>query len=173
MRKIILLIIPILFTNCRNNSDIIPVESTKNTFEKGQINESKSDNNIKITENDEAKNIDTTEINLDAMQKATIDKRDSLIWLKADMKLDHRIFGYKKPDVNSQKLILLSIFTNEVKNNPFNCKYGAFYETSEMGNIKLKFIENIGDYSKIEIITADNSEISFVQNKWIEINDYD
>ena len=107
------------------------------------------------------------------MQKATIDKRDSLIWLKADMKLDHRIFGYKKPDVNSQKLILLSIFTNEVKNNPFNCKYGAFYETSEMGNIKLKFIENIGDYSKIEIITADKSEISFVQNKWIEINDYD
>jgi hypothetical protein len=45
------------------------------------------------------------------IRKAIVLKHDSLIWLIANMRLDHRIFGYDKPDTKSKKMILLSIFT--------------------------------------------------------------
>ncbi len=68
------------------------------------------------------------------------------------MKKDHRIFGYEKNDIYSTKMILLSIFTNEVENNPFYCKYRTFYDTNGMTHLKLKYVATEGDFLNIEII---------------------
>jgi len=116
------------------------------------------------------KRVSEVYIDMNYIQKATIEK-DSTIWLKSNMKLDHRIFGYKRPNINSQKMILLSIFTGDVKDNRFNCKYGAYYETSEMKNMKLKYILTEGDFHKIKIIKDEQvvDEI-FMEKEWFEFN---
>lgn len=94
------------------------------------------------------------------MSKAYIDK-DSIIWLTANMRLDHRIFGYQKNDITSKKMIILSIFTSEVENNPFNCSYGAYYDTNEMDGMQLRYNSHDGHFLKIAII-KDNKELDTV-----------
>nr|WP_233503060.1 lysozyme inhibitor LprI family protein [Putridiphycobacter roseus] len=91
------------------------------------------------------------EIDAAYMQKALIQK-DSSIWLTTNMKKDHRIIGYKSKDLQSTKMILLSIFTNEVENNPFECVYGAYYETNEMKDLKLKYVATEKEFLKIAIL---------------------
>ena len=54
--------------------------------------------------------------------KISVQSRDSILWLNSEMRLDHRIFGYEKPDIKSERLIFLSVFTNDVEGNPFSCK---------------------------------------------------
>jgi len=96
-------------------------------------------------------------------------KKDGSIWLIANMKKEHRIFGYKNKDIYSTKMILLSIFTNEVENNPFNCKYGAFYDTNEITDLKLKYIATENDFLRIEIIKDGKTiDIIYMLKKWFE-----
>ena len=87
------------------------------------------------------------------------------------MRLDHRIFGYEKPNLDSKKMLLISIFTTDVEKNPFNCEYGAYYESDEMQDIKLKFKENLGDFSKIELFKENDSKIIYFENKWLEFEE--
>ncbi len=98
--------------------------------------------------------------------------KDDNIWITANMKKDHRIFGYKNKDINSTKMILLSIFTNEVKNNPFDCKYGAYYETNGMNDFKLKYIATENNFLRIEIIKEGKfiDEV-FMLKKWFEFEE--
>jgi len=91
------------------------------------------------------------EIDPEYMGMALVEN-DSTIRMSADMKKDHRIFGYKEKDINSTKMILLSIFTNEVENNPFNCKYGSYYDTGDMINMKLKYLLTEGEFLKVGIM---------------------
>src|SRR6478752_1035815 len=88
----------------------------------------------------------------DFILKATINKDDSTIWLTANMRMDHRIFGYEKPDANSKRMFLLSIFTDDVKDNPFNLPYGAYYQTNDMDNKTLKYISTQGKFVKVAVI---------------------
>ena len=101
--------------------------------------------------------------------KAFIEK-DNSVWMTADIKKDHRIFGYKNKDIYSEKMILLSVFTNEVENNPFSCKYGAFYDTNGMKGVSLTYISNEGEFLKFEIINEDQgkSDIIYMLKKWFE-----
>jgi hypothetical protein len=46
------------------------------------------------------------------------------------MREDHKMFGYAAADTAARKLILFSIFTSDVKGNPYRCPLGAYYETS-------------------------------------------
>ena len=111
------------------------------------------------------------EIDSEYMGKAYIDK-DGSIWMTANMKKDHRIFGYKNKDINSTKMILLSIFTNEVKNNPFKCKYGAFYDTSGMNDLTLKYVSTENDFLKIELIKEGKTiDKVFMLKKWFEFEE--
>lgn len=87
-------------------------------------------------------------------QKATITSY-GFMQLAANMKKDHRIFGYKEMDTSSEKMILFSIFTNEVKNNPFDCKYGAYYETFDVEDVAFKYMSTQGDFVKIGILKND------------------
>ena len=108
-------------------------------------------------------------ISEDQLNKAEVSMKDSLIRLSANMRLDHRIFGYEKPDTNSKKMILLSIFTSDVKGNPYRCPYGSFYETNEMDGLELQFVLD-GD-KFIEVNVKKEEAILgkvFIDKKWIE-----
>lgn len=95
---------------------------------------------------------------------------DSTIHLGANIRQDHRIFGYAKPDINSEKLFLLSIFTNDVENNPFGCKLGAYYDTGGMENLTLKYKSTTGNFVKaIATDNANNPTTIYFEKKWIEL----
>jgi hypothetical protein len=96
---------------------------------------------------------------------------DSTINLIANIRQDHRIFGYAKPDIKSERLLLLSVFTDDVENNPFGCKLGAYYETAGMGELTLKFISSNGSFVKAVAIDKTNkSTIIYFEKKVIEFS---
>ncbi|MEO8149621.1 MAG: hypothetical protein ABI723_18425 [Bacteroidia bacterium] len=105
----------------------------------------------------------------DDITKAYIMKSDSSIFLTANMRLDHRVFGYAQPDIKSKRLLLLSVFTNDVEKNPFGCELGAYYDTGGMENMKLKFQEQSGDFIKAVVIDKSNKKTTvYFEKKWIE-----
>lgn len=79
--------------------------------------------------------------------------RTGSVFLFSNIRKSHRLFGYGKPNVKSEKLILFSVFTNDVENNPFQCKFGSYYESSAMKSkgLQLKFIKFQGDFAEMEI----------------------
>lgn len=168
--QLIIIFLFLLFTSCRNT------EQTK----KADPIEAKVDTTVK---KDSIKKMEpvhksvsntgfSDQIDLDNIQKATVSKSDSSIWLSANMKLDHRIIGYDQPDTNSKKMILFSIFTRDVKDNPFNCPFGAYYSTSDMENTKLKFIGNAGSFIKASIIKDNNVAATvYIEKAWVEFDD--
>ena len=100
--------------------------------------------------------------------KAYVYTRDSSISLTADIRLDHRIFGYANPNTKSERLLLLSIFTGDVENNPFGCKLGSYYGTDGMEKIKLKYLEKVGNFIKAAAIDSSNVMTSlYFEKKWI------
>lgn len=100
----------------------------------------------------------------------SLKERDSSIILIANMRQDHRFFGYAKPDVTSERLILLSIFTNDVENNPFGCQLGAYYGTSDMENLQLKYTATEGNFVKaVAVDKGGKATTLFFEKKWIEL----
>ncbi|SHH07016.1 hypothetical protein SAMN05443549_1158 [Flavobacterium fluvii] len=175
MKKLtFLLIISFFFTSCKNEKELKPIEKSKvNHIEKLEIDSLKrpkveisQDSKLETIEKENSEMIEKDE---EYINKALISKNDSLIWIVANMKRDHRIFGFEKPDLNSKRMILLSIFTNDVENNPFNCPYGAFYDTNKMKDIELKFKENIGNFAKTEVLDKNTKGIVYFEKKWLEL----
>lgn len=100
--------------------------------------------------------------------KAHVSRRDSSISLTADIRLDHRLFGYAIPDLNSERLLLFSVFTNDVEKNPFGCKLGSYYDTRGMQNIKLKFLQTDGNFIKAMATDSSNNLTTlYFERKWI------
>lgn len=160
----------LLFTCCRNAEHVKkaePIEAKVDTV-------IKKDSSVKIEPiHNRVSNVEfSDQIDLDNIQKATVSKSDSVIWLTANMKLDHRMIGYDQPDTNSKKMILFSIFTRDVKDNPFNCPFGAYYSTSDMKNTKLKFIGNAGSFIKASMI-KDNKVAAtvYIEKLWVAFDD--
>ncbi len=126
-------------------------------------------------------------INLDSLDKANesqltpyeeywnkilVQNRDSTLWLNSEMRLDHRIFGYKNPNVKSKRLIFLSVFTNDVEGNPFQCKYGSHYSTTLGEERKLKYISKENDF--VKTILLDHNKVLdtiYFERKWIELDE--
>jgi hypothetical protein len=105
----------------------------------------------------------------DNVTKAYISSSDSSIYLTANIRQDHRIFGFEKPNNQSKRLLLLSVFTNDVENNPFQCELGAFYDTNSMGNLRLKFVASEGDFIKAAAIDdAGQMTTIYFEKQWIE-----
>jgi hypothetical protein len=103
------------------------------------------------------------------VNKIQISKKDSIMSLYSSMQKECRIFGYDKPNKNSKKMILLSIWTFDVKGNPSNCKYGSYYDTNSMDNLELKYIGKDNSFIKAALVknTIKISTIYF-ENKWVE-----
>lgn len=97
---------------------------------------------------------------------------DSSLHLTANIRADHIIFGYEKPDTTSQKLLLLSVFTSDVENNPYGLKLGSYYETSGMDKLSLKYKETVGDFIKVFAIeNSGNTTELFIERKWVEFSE--
>jgi hypothetical protein len=96
---------------------------------------------------------------------------DSTIHLSMNKYQDHRIFGYVQPDVKSERLLLLSVFTNDVENNPFGCKLGAYYDTGGMDELTLKYVSITGNFVKaIATDKTNHSTTIYFEKKWIEFD---
>lgn len=95
---------------------------------------------------------------------------DSTIHLTSNIRQDHRIFGYAQPDVRSERLLLLSVFTDDVENNPFGCKFGSYYDTSGMDKLTLKYLSTNNNFVKAAITDQNNqTSMIYFEKKWIEL----
>jgi len=166
MNKISILIVAVLFASCRNeaqhNTDLKNEDSTlvlENKVPNKQVN-TKADS--KISSSDIKLSSDP-----EFLQRASVGT-DSIIRVVSDIKLDYRIFGFEKPDTNSRKMVLFSVFTPDVENNPYKCPYGSYYGTPPEDDMKIKFVAKTDDYIKA-IVTKDKmqSPVYFHKN-WIE-----
>jgi hypothetical protein len=93
---------------------------------------------------------------------------DSTINLTAYMRKDHRFFGYATPDVTSERLILFSIFTDDVQNNPFGCKLGAYYDT-RIDSLTLKYVSTKGNFVQAKAVDKTNQSTTvYFEKKWID-----
>ena len=108
-------------------------------------------------------------INAQEINKATIFKADSIIHLNAVMRLDHKIVGYEKPDIKSRKMIMLSIFTSDVENNPQHCVYGAYYDTTHMDGLTIKYLATQGNFIKAALLKDNQAKATvYFEKNWME-----
>ena len=173
IKKLIILITLIVITACANK------QTKSQVFTGLQKNEKKGANTTHKASskqfNSKLDSIDFTNnqtiINDEEyINKVVVSLSDSTIFLTANMKLDHRIFGYSKPNTQSKKLLLLSIFTNDVENNPFKCELGAYYDTNRMENMDLKFIQSIKDFVEVTVFDHNSNKVTTVyfEKRFIE-----
>lgn len=103
------------------------------------------------------------------IQKAVISSADSILSVFENIRADYRIFGYQRPDTTAKKLIFFSVFTNDVKGNPHECKYGSYYSSAAMQGLKMKFIADAGDFVKVNLM-KDDLVLSpvFFEKSWVE-----
>ena len=149
-----------------DNQDSVPTNTVVDTTKISQATE-------KLTKLDsiEKENNASVIASGDKITKAFVflKEGDSTINLTANIRQDHRIFGYAKPDIKSERLLLLSVFTNDVENNPFGCRLGAYYDTGGMDKLTLKYNSTIGNFVKATAIDkANNSTTIYFEKKWIE-----
>ena len=182
-KKILLIVIPFLLFACKKENVAVP----NNTIQKlVDVPQQTAKDSVVTAQDQPQTEVATTTVSetplekIDrennqliksangAIQKASMDPRDSSIWIVANMKEDHRIFGYEKPATDSKKMILLSVFTNDVENNPFQLPYGAYYGTDGMKNSRLKFNSYQGKYIKAELLKDNQKKIIYFESKLME-----
>lgn len=99
--------------------------------------------------------------------------KDSIIRLHSNIRIDHRFFGYEQADMHAKKVLLFSIFTNDVADNPYQLKLGAYYDTSDLDSkgSKLKYAGTKGDFVEAKFIDATDIPVCnvYFEKKWIEI----
>jgi len=106
--------------------------------------------------------------------KAYVDLDDKNFVLWADMKMDHRFYGFEKPDLNSQKLILFSIFTNDVDGNPFELPLGAHYSTADIEDGSFTFQGEEDGFVQVEFTDGNGKNNTlYFERKWVSIGDED
>ncbi len=104
--------------------------------------------------------------------KAYVDSKSGEFALDAQMRKDHRFYGYEKPDTNSKRLILFSIFTNDVEGNPFDLELGAYYSTHDMTDTKITYLNDTHEsFIETEIEgTQGKKRKLYFEKKWVVID---
>ncbi len=105
------------------------------------------------------------------IQKAKISKNDSLLWVDANINRDYQIFGYEQPDTSARKLIVFSVFTYDVQDNPYQCPSGAYYGSYDLENSQIKYkgevalfiIADFIEDDKVTPIYFDKNSVEFVE----------
>lgn len=105
------------------------------------------------------------------VNKAIISNLDSSIFIGQDKYMDHRIFGYERPDINSKKLILFSSFTKDVEGNPFRCPLGAFYSSDLMDDLTFKYLATEGQFVKAKLIHKGAETIVYIERNWVTFSE--
>lgn len=76
------------------------------------------------------------------------------------------IYGYKLPDLKSEKMICFSSFTSDVDNNPHKCVLGAYYET---GDLNIEYITIEGNFVKLKFKEEGKQDTLFyIEKKYIK-----
>ena len=76
------------------------------------------------------------------------------------------IYGYKLPDLKSEKMICFSSFTSDVDNNPHKCVLGAYYET---GDLNIEYITIEGNFVKLKFKEEGKQDTLFyVETEYIK-----
>ena len=97
----------------------------------------------------------------------SINKSDNSFSLYMD-KYDETplIYGYKFPDLKSEKMICFSSFTSDVDNNPHKCVFGAYYTTVDL-NIEYITIE--GNFVKLKFkVNGKKDTLFYIEKKYIK-----
>lgn len=148
--------------------------TSENTIKKDSIAIQKiEDTVIAVEQNTVAAPIEYEELN-DERNKfgVSLSRQDSTMYLTSNIRYDHRIFGYAKPDVTSEKLILFSVFTSEVENNPSRCKFGSYYEMPwNKDKFSLKFKAKTKDF--VHAILTDSLSKKhdvYFEKEWVEFD---
>ncbi|MFC4635787.1 hypothetical protein ACFO3O_17890 [Dokdonia ponticola] len=116
---------------------------------------------------DHAKSIRTAG---DLITKAYI--QDSMLYLNANMRKDHRIFGYAQPDTLSERLFLLSVFTNDIEKNPFKLPLGAYYELDSYHPIRIKYHAHDEDFIEATATDSLGKKVTlYFERKWVQLED--
>lgn len=160
--------------SCSNNA---VDTSSKDTLSKDSFNNFNRDSNHKSTQNinkdstqqtckEFAKIVDGEETN-----KATISLKDSSFIVESNKYSVHQIFGYERPDTTSKKLLLISCFTYDVEDNPYKCKYGAFYTTYNMDSFEIKFVAKTNDFVKCKLLDKEQIIANlFFEKRFVEFD---
>jgi len=116
------------------------------------------------------KSVDTVpEINEELMQRAIISKTDSSFHVYSNIRADYRIIGYQFPVLTSKKLVLFSVFTTDVQDNPHRCTYGSYYGSPNQDELLIKYTGDAGSFVQAKI-SRDLEEASTVyfEKRWVE-----
>ena len=114
---------------------------------------------------------DKSELDSISNSKAYIEK-DSIIWIPQGINREYKIFGYKEQNILSQKLILISVFTKDVENNPCDCKYGSYYHTQSMDDLRLKYLATENEFMGIAILKKGKIlDTVYMEKKWFEFDE--
>ena len=107
----------------------------------------------------------------EAMQKAVIYRHDSSFHVFNNIRADYRIIGYALADTNSRKMVLVSVFTSDVKDNPFDCPYGSFYDSAQGEKLVIKYTGERGSFIQANI-SGENKQPATVyfEKKWVEFD---
>jgi hypothetical protein len=109
-------------------------------------------------------------IDQDNLLKAEVNRSDSSMWIRGDIKKDYRIFGYERASTKSKPLILFSVFTRDVESNPYKCRYGAFYSTSDLAfeQPRIKFKGFSGKFVRTDfVIEGKVVDTFYFERKWV------
>jgi len=111
------------------------------------------------------------ELDQNDYSKAYIEK-DSTIWIPQNINSEIRIFGFQSKDILSKKMILISVFTKDVENNPYDCKYGSYYHTQSMDDLVLKYLSTENQFMKIAILKKGTLiDTVYMEKKWFEFSE--
>ncbi len=131
-----------------------------------------SDTTVKIIA--KKKEIYLEPLSEDALSKISVDlsEGDSRLNLYANIRNDYRIFGYAQPDTDSEKLLLFSVFTDEVDGNPFDCKYGSYYSLGNSDqNFHLTYKKSDKNFVVVNLNDSlGNNRNVYFEKKWIDLN---
>ncbi|RLJ75178.1 hypothetical protein [Pedobacter alluvionis] len=105
------------------------------------------------------------------MQRAVISKRDSIFQVYSNIRADYRIIGYESPDTNARKMVLFSVFTSDVEDNPFKCPYGSYYDSAQRDGLVIKYKEEHGSFIQADISGNGKKPATvYFEKKWVEFD---
>ena len=109
------------------------------------------------------------------LYKTQVSLKDSFLWVRGNIRKDYRIIGYERPSINSKQLILFSVFTRDVQDNPHNYPFGAYYSTSDMAfeDTRFKFKGFYGNFVRTDLISEGVLLATFYfEKKWVQFTKY-
>ena len=173
MKNLVLILLFIASVGCKNISNQKITDTAKLQTDGVAVIKQDSIPAKKTAVNDTIRNYKDTQMSEEFFQKAIIDLNDSSFTVYQNIRADYRIFGYQKPDTNARKMILFSVFTSDVENNPYNCSFGSYYYSGALQDTKIKYIKNQGSFVETHLIKKNSAlptPIYFLKD-WVEFEE--